>query len=43
MHYYPVEADVSAGHPDRVLIDDAAPGIYPFKRGPYATMYSSKA
>ena len=37
------EADISTSHPDRVLLDDAAPGFFPFKRGPYATMYSSKA
>jgi len=30
-------------NPTRIIQDDTAPGIYPFKRGPYATMYSSKA
>ena len=37
------EADISKDHPGRELLDTAAPGIFPFKRGPYATMYSSKA
>lgn len=34
---------MNVGHPERAVIDDAAPGLFPFKRGPYATMYSSKA
>ena len=41
--HHVLEADTSKHHPDRPLIDDAAPGIFPFKRGPYATMYTSKA
>lgn len=28
--------------PKRILDDEEAPGVYPFKRGPYATMYTAK-